>query len=135
MSDHGYLPLGKFSRARDSILHFMCISEWDNGDSFGDMEWGAYHWKVSNEAAEVSMENEEFNSLMAEWLEFNPEVTDSAELRAELVGHFIVTETTTGFVAAVLYDDEQDRDNALLEASNHYDRWHEDEPTMGDYFS
>jgi hypothetical protein len=128
MSDHGFLPLGKFSRARDSILHFMCISEWDNGDSFGDMEWGAYHWKVSNELADVQKENSEFSSLLEEWLEFNPEVQDSAELRAELVGHFIVTEAVSGFVGAVLYEDAQERDNAFLEASNHYDAWNaEDE--------
>jgi hypothetical protein len=36
----------------------------------------------------------------------NPEVTDSAELRSELVGHFLVVEYSSGHVSVGTYETE-----------------------------
>jgi hypothetical protein len=98
MSDHGFVALGKYSSARDSILHFMCISDWAN-DSNGNSEAPTgYFWKISNTTSEVNKQNTETNSLLDEWFQQNPEVRDSVALRQELVGNFIVNEDSNGFI-------------------------------------
>lgn len=98
-NDHGFIALGKYSSARDSILHFLCTSEWSN-DSFGDVEAPTgYVWRISNNLQEVHIPNMEITSVLEEWFTDNPEVTDSPALRAELVGHFLVTENSQGFVS------------------------------------
>lgn len=127
MSDHGYHSLGKYSSARDDILHFMCTSDWAE-DSFGNVEAPTgYVWKISNAPGDVNLHNTEVNSLLEEWFVQNPEVKDSSDLRFELVGHFLVQATEQGFINVIAYDDKQERDNQFLELSNHYDRWDTDE--------
>lgn len=106
MSDHGFIPLGKYSSARDSILHYLCTSGWGN-DSFGDVEAPTgYVWRISNNPADVHIPNTEVTSLLEEWFEQNNEVTDSPELRKELVGHFLVTENSQGFVSVQQFPSE-----------------------------
>lgn len=96
--DHGFISLGKYSSARDSLLHYLCEGEWSN-DSFGDVEAPTgYVWRISNDPADVHIPNTEITSVLEEWFESNPEVTDSPELRAELVGHFLVIEDSQGFI-------------------------------------
>ena len=123
MSDFGYIALGKYSSARDSILDYLTSVGWGN-DSFGDVEAPTgYVSRISNDWEEVKPENGEFTSIMGDWFEANPEVTDSPELRRELVGHFIVNEDSNGFVYVVQFDTEQAmhvRYNAL---EREYDEW------------
>jgi len=108
MSDHGYVPLSKFSSARDDILHFLCLSDWaEESDGNSEAPTG-YFWRISNKAEDVQQENTEFSSIMDEWLDYNPEVIDSAELRAELVGHFIVTAVDSGMVYVAKYSSEKE---------------------------
>lgn len=127
--EHGYIPLGKYSNARDDILHYLCTSEWSN-DSFGNVdEYGAYVWKISNDPADVAQDNTEFSSLLAEWLENCPEVTDSPELRAELAGHFIVTTVSSGFVYVTAFDTEAARDAVYSEAETAWAEWNDDDDT------
>lgn len=127
MSDHGYRPLSKFSCARDDALHFLCTNDWAN-DSFGNVgDYGSYLWKISNKPEDVQQENGEFNSIFSEWLEMNPEVTDSAELRSELVGHFIVTTTDSGFVYVSAYDTEEALEVAYSSAEEAYAEWSDEE--------
>lgn len=102
MSDHGFISLGKFSSARDSILHYMSDG-WGN-DSSGSVDAPTgYFVRISNDWEEVKPENGEFSSMLEEWFEQNPEVTDSPELRRELVGHFLVREDSNGFVTITEY--------------------------------
>lgn len=125
MAEHGYTPLGKYSSARDDILHYLCTNYWAN-DSFGDAnDYGSYVWKISNEAADVSTENTEFNSLIEEWFTINGTVVDSPELRAELVGHFNVTTVDSGFVYVSAYDTEEARDAVYKLAEEAYGEWDE----------
>ena len=112
--EHGYMPLGKYSSARDDILHFMCMSEWANESSGNSESPTGYFWRISNDPADVHIPNTEVTSLLEEWFEQNQEVTDSPELRAELVGHFIVSTVSSGSVYVVKYDTERE----LLEAYN-----------------
>jgi hypothetical protein len=98
MTDHGFIALGKFSSARDSILEYLCSNGWAT-ESFGDVEAPTgYVYRISNTIGDVNKRNGEFNSIMGDWFEQNPEVRDSVALRQELVGHFIVTENSQGFV-------------------------------------
>lgn len=102
-ADHGFIALGKYSSARDSILHFLCEAAWSDG-SFGDVEAPTgYVWRISNDHDDVAMVNTEFNSVLEEWLEANPEVIDSPALRVELSGHFLVAEDGNGFVSVAAY--------------------------------
>lgn len=106
MADHGYHPLGKYSSARDDALHFLCTNGWDNGEFGNVSDYGAYFWQISNAPADVQQENGEFNSVIEDWFKDNPEVTDSPELRSELVGHFVVSETDSGAVSVQAFDSE-----------------------------
>jgi hypothetical protein len=104
--EHGYMPLGKYSSARDDILHWLCMNDWANG-SFGDVEAPTgYVYRISNFEHDVAQPNNEFNSLIDGWFEENQEVTDSPELRAQLVGFFLVLEDSNGFVHVRTYDTE-----------------------------
>ena len=123
MSDHGYHPLGKYSSARDDILHYLCINGWDTGEFGNVSDYGAYAWQITNEQAEVHRKNSEINSVLADWFKDNPEVTDSDELRAELEGWFIVWENGQGFVNVQSFDSEAD----LLET------WHAEVTRYADW--
>lgn len=123
MSDHGFSSLGKFDSARDSILSYLCLADWAN-ESTGNVEAPTgYFSRISNEAADVQMENGEFNSIMAEWLEYNSEVTDSPELRSELVGHFIVQSMDSGFVYVYKYETEKEMLAAFQDLENEFFEW------------
>jgi len=105
-TDHGYIALGKYSGARDDMLHFLCTNEWAN-ESFGDVEAPTgYVYRISNTLPEVHIPNTEITSVLADWFTDNQEVTDSPALRAELVGHFLVVETSTGAVNVEQFPDE-----------------------------
>lgn len=121
--DHGYHPLGKFSAARDDILHFLCISDWANESSGNTESPSGYFWRISNEADDVSFNNGEFNSIMDEWSANNREVTDSEALRAELVGHFIVQGVDSGFVYVYAYDNEAEQREAYAALDEQYSQW------------
>lgn len=127
--DHGYRSLGKYSSARDSLLHFMCINGWQN-DSDGNVEAPTgYFYELVNGPADVNPRNTEVSSLFEEWFNQNPEVTDSEELRSELIGLFIVTEDNQGFVTVEEFDDPQglaQRWLSLQEALNEWEREDED---------
>jgi hypothetical protein len=109
--DHGFIPLGKYSSARDSLLHFLVSVEWDDGDSFGDVsEWGNYIWKITNTPEDVAKVNTEFNSVIEAWLSENTEVTDSQALRDEIVGFFIVSTNGQGFISVEKFSTARQRD-------------------------
>jgi hypothetical protein len=123
MSDHGFIALGKFDSARDSILSYLCLADWAN-ESSGNVDCNTgYFSRISNTEADVQMENTEFNSIMAEWLDFNPEVTDSPELRGELVGHFIVQSMDSGFVYVYKYDTEKELLAAYQDLEDQFVAW------------
>jgi hypothetical protein len=110
MAEHGYTPLGKYDSARDDLLHWLCTFDWAE-ESFGNVdEYGAYVWKISNEAVDVFQNNGEFNSVFEQWHEQCPEVIDSADFRTELVGHFIVTTNSSGFVYVERFESQLARD-------------------------
>jgi hypothetical protein len=127
MTDHGFISLGKFSSARDSILEYLCNNGWAN-DSFGDVEASTgYVYRISNTTSEVNKQNGEFNSVMGDWFEANPEVRDSVALRQELVGHFLVTEDSQGFVRVTQFDTEQELERVYRVEEDAFSKWNEDE--------
>lgn len=115
---------GKYSSYRDSALHFLCSSEWGN-DSFGDSnDYGAFIWRISNSLPEVHVLNTEINSVLEDWEDANPDcIYTREELRAQLVGHFLVSENSTGSVHVQEFNSEHavtERFNAMQE---HYNNW------------
>lgn len=121
--DHGFIALGKYSSARDSILHFMCEAEWSNG-SFGDVEAPTgYVWRISNDPADVHIPNTEVTSLLEEWFTANPEVTDSPALRDELVGHFLVTEDSQGHIYVMTCPSATSLASEYVYLENRYEAW------------
>lgn len=127
MAEHGYHALGKFDSARDDILHYLCTSDWAE-DSFGNVgDYGSYVWRISNDVNDVSMGNGEFNSILEEWFGWNEGVTDSPELRAELVGHFIVTTVDSGLVFVTAYDTREAMMEVYKVAEEDYREWDEDD--------
>lgn len=138
MEDHGYHSMGKYSSARDDLLHYLCISDWANESSGNTESPSGYFWRISNTAEDVQQANGEFNSVIADWFADNSEVTDSEELRSELVGHFIVQGVDSGFVYVYKYDDEAEQREAYEALEQQYAAWDTDEndqPTMGDLYS
>jgi hypothetical protein len=121
--EHGYMPLGKFSSARDDILHFMCINDWASESTGNSTDWNVYVWQISNDPADVQQSNTETASLLEQWFEFNPEVTDSPELREELVGHFLVTESCGGHVDVAKYETEKEMLDDYDEIERDYFEW------------
>lgn len=127
MTDHGFISLGKFSSARDSILEYLCNNGWANG-SFGDVDAPTgYVYRISNNPADVHIPNTEVTSLLGDWFEANPEVTDSPELRAELVGHFLVNEDSNGFIHVAMFEKEETLTELYQFMENKYDEWNSDD--------
>ena len=123
MTDHGFISLGKYSSARDSILHFLVINDWGNA-SDGNVEAGTgWFARISNAPAEVHIPNTEISSVLSDWFEANPEVTDSEELRTELVGHFLVRETSQGFVYVSEYSSEEALTAEYQRLENEFSDW------------
>lgn len=123
MEDHGYHPLGKYSSARDDILHYLCTSDWAEESSGNTESPSGYFWRISNTAEDVSMLNGEFNSIIEEWFEQNQEVTGSPELRAELVGDFIVQGVDSGMVYVYKYDSKAEMLEAYAALDEQYGEW------------
>jgi hypothetical protein len=105
------MQLGKFNSERDSLLHYMCVSEWAN-ESFGSVEAPTgFVWRISNNWEEVKPENTEITSVLEEWFEQQGDVEDTPEFRRSLVGHFILIENDQGFVSVTQFPNE----HALME--------------------
>jgi len=123
MTDHGFISLGKFSSARDSILHWLAGVEWCNASS-GHVEaptgWFA---KISFLPAEIHIPNTEITSVLEEWFQDNPEVTDSPELRKELEGFFIVRENEQGFVSVEVFPTEAAMNVAYGALEDAFSEW------------
>lgn len=125
--EHGYMPLGKYSSARDDILHWMCINEWAD-DSFGNSgDYGLYAWRIDNDKQDVSTSNTEFNSLLSEWFEQNPEVKDSEELRSELIGHFMINEISNGAIVVWSFSSGQELMETYLAEQTRWEEWELDD--------
>lgn len=123
MEDHGYHPLGKYSSARDDILHYLCTSDWAEESSGNTESPSGYFWRISNKWVDVSLDNGEFNSVLAEWFEQNLGVVDSWDLRNELVGHFIVQGVDSGMVYVYKHDSNAEMLEAYAALDEQYGEW------------
>lgn len=125
MEDHGYHPLGKYSSARDDILHYLCTVDWAEESSGNTEAPSGYFWRISNAPGDVNLHNTEFNSVIEEWFKDNPEVTDSSDLRFELVGDFIVQGVDSGMVYVYKYDNKAEMLEAYAALEGTYADWDE----------
>lgn len=121
--EFGYNPLGRYSSARDDILHWMCMSDWANESSGNSEAPTGYFWRISNFDHDLAQPNNEFHSFIDGWFEENPEVTDAPELRAELVGHFIVQIVDSGFVYVAKFDTKRELLEAYAKLEADFEEW------------
>ena len=114
--------IGKFSSDTDATLYFLCQSEWAN-ESTGDIpEFGRYVWRISNDPFDVHIPNTEITSLLEDFLK-EEEIADSAEFRASLVGHFLVSENSDGLVTVQEFPSETALIAAFKVWQDMYDRF------------
>lgn len=114
--------LGKYPSDRDCILHYMCTSEWSNG-SFGDVESPTgYVWRITNTYADVHIPNTEVTSLIEDELK-TYDIEDSEDFRESLVGSFLLTEDSNGFVSVQQFDSERALVERFTELQREYDAW------------
>lgn len=120
--------LGKYSTDQENILHYLCTSEWSN-DSFGDVEAPTgYVWRITNRATDifgtVGRVNPELDSLIEDQLKaYSIVCTD--EFLSSLVGHFLVTEDSNGFVSVLKFPTEQDLLSVFSTLQDEFYAWDE----------
>ncbi len=116
--------LGKYDSYRDSALHYLCASDWAN-ESFGDVStYGVYVWRISNDPADVQVINTEITSVLEEWFEANPEISETDQsFRDQLVGHFMVSENNQGQVTVRQYQLESELIQHFNNMQEHYSTW------------
>ena len=88
---------GKYDTARDEMLHYLCTSGWAN-ESDGDVQapTGCF-WRISVTERELDEVVGVFDRGI---------VPDALDL-STLVGDFVVTEDTQGFVTVTRYPDQE----------------------------
>lgn len=120
-----YIPLGKFDSARDETLFYLAM-DWME-DSFGDMDYGL--WVTAISVSADDLDNEQ--------LIFQAKSTDLDMPLTELVGHFIITENSQGFVYATKYEDEESRNAEVDKLREAWEAWasqdEDDEGHIRDY--
>jgi hypothetical protein len=115
---------GKFDSFRDSALHYLCTSDWAN-ESFGDMDYGVYIWRISNNLSEVSTDNSEINSVLEEWapMEGYETLHTDSTFRETLAGHFLVSENDQGMVTVHQFATEAAALARFKDMQAHYEEW------------
>lgn len=111
-------PRGRFASPRDEVLYVMTCEGWSNQSDGNDASPTGWFARVSNSEAELASIVDTFGDDL-----ITAEVAPSS-----LVGHFIMTESTQGFVSVNEYptEDAAKADYALL--AEEYLAWHgEDE--------
>lgn len=122
------MQLGKFSTDRDSALHYLSTSEWAN-DTFGNVEAPTgFVSKISNNWEEVKPENTEMTSVLEDWFEQQGDVEDTPEFRESLVGHFLITENSQGFVYVSEFETAEDRDRVYNDLETEFNEWDDQGP-------
>lgn len=120
----------KFDSTRDDLFWYMTLEGWAT-DTDGSVEFGRWFGKLSNTTEDVSVNNGEFNSLVAQWApQDSPDAEasyHSEEFRASLVGHFLVSEDSKGFVTVNQFKTELERDAQYNQWSGEYADWLGDE--------
>lgn len=121
--------MSKFDSVRDSALHFLCEGEWSN-DSTGDItSYGLYTWRISLTPNELSYERDEIGSLLEDWFSSNG-VEDTPAFRESLVGHFLVSENSDGFVTVLKAPSATSLVSQFVYESNRYNAWLEANPDV-----
>jgi hypothetical protein len=88
----------RFETNRDEVLYCMALEGWATYET-GDVDiWGYFSYGMTNTVQDVATNNTEFSSLF-ESMEFPFPLIP--ELSARLVGSFIITIDSQGFVSVV----------------------------------
>jgi hypothetical protein len=114
---------GKYDSFRDSALHYMVSNGYNEGE-FGDVnDYGVYIWRITNTDAEVVIENTETTSLLEQWESYEEANGSSDDFREKLMGHFIISEDSQGFVSVRQFDSYEGMEARFEAFRDHYNEW------------
>ena len=103
----------KYSSARAQVLHLMCREAWGNaGNDDLESPTGAF-WRISNDEPDVPELEDAFG-------------TEMAQLQvpvAEVIGHYLVTESQAGVVTVYPYETAAELLDDYLPMYDRYDEW------------
>ena len=114
--------LGKYSTDRDNVIHYLCMGGWAN-ESFGDVESPTgYVYRISNTFGDVNPDNTEFSSMIDDQVTAY-DIADNLEFRKSLVGHFLVTEDSNGFVSVLEFETERELLSVYSDLEQEFSDW------------
>lgn len=88
----------KYDSFVHSALHWLCNAGWGN-ESDGDAnDYGSHFTRISLDWDDVKPNNTEFTSLIEQWPDYVDIIVPDEVFRSSLVGHWLVTEDSNGFV-------------------------------------
>lgn len=117
-------PSSKYHSFRDSALHFLCNAGWGMESDGNSPEYGVYFSRISNTWEDVKPTNTEFVSLIEQWgeAEEDPALLTTDFYRS-LVGHFLVSEDSQGFVHVRDFPTEDALIARFRAFQEHYASW------------
>jgi hypothetical protein len=118
-----YSRLGRFDSALDEVLYYLASSEDWAADHEGHQEdFGAYAWVMT---IEEPLEGEELETVKRLASEADP---DDATIVDEVIGYWVVSLNSQGFVHVEKMPDEEQLDNLWTAYKESYERWAEANP-------
>lgn len=115
-----YQRLGRFDSALDEVLYYLASSEDWAADHEGHQEdFGAYAWVMT---IEPPLEGEELATVQRLADEADPDDPTTVD---EVVGYWVVSVNSQGFVHTEKMPDEEQLDNLWTAYKESYERWAE----------
>jgi len=116
--------IGKYAGLRDSLLHWLCNAGWGNESDGNSPEYGSYFTRISLTWDDVRPSNTEFSSLLEEWArEEEHDLSWDGTIRLNIVGHWIVSEDSNGFVHVLDFPTEPAAKARFRQFAEHYASW------------
>lgn len=115
----------KYDSYRDSALHFLCNAGWGNESTGNTDGYGVYLTRIGNTWEDVKPSNTEFLSVIEDWPDYEDATALYPQFFTQLIGHFIVSEDSQGFVHVRHYVDEAEVKRRYDQFAEHYNEWAE----------
>lgn len=117
----------KYDSFQHSALHYLCNADWGNESDGNAPDYGAHFTRITLTWSDVNPRNTEFHSVMDEW----PDRADAMArydhtFWTQLLGHFIVSEDSQGFVHVREFGSEDEAKRRFDQFAEHYAQWCEE---------
>lgn len=115
----------KYDSYRDSALHYLTLAGWGNESTGNTDDYGVFLTRIGNTWDDVKPTNTEFQSVIEDWPDYEDAVALYPEFFTQLIGHFIVSEDSQGFVHVRHYVHEDEAKERYDQFAEHYAQWAE----------